>query len=75
MARSNKWENQTALCPHCRRPFGSYRPSDGGCDLMLAKLVLLYVTTLRCAYEDCQRVFTYRPRVTQIQETRSYSKV
>lgn len=64
MALSNRWNNENALCPFCLRVFGEWR--EDGCHLTHARIVLIFVVTLRCGYEDCGKIFTYRPRKTPV---------
>jgi hypothetical protein len=64
MARSNRWQNENALCPFCGRVFGVWL--DGACHLTEARLILIYVVTMKCGHDDCRKDFTYRPRATPL---------
>lgn len=61
MADSNRWANNQALCPKCRKAFAELR-EDGVVRVINAPLVLIRIVTFQCGQEDCGYEFTYRPK-------------
>lgn len=65
MAKSNKWQENKALCPFCLTAFGTWT----GKELETPVLNLLRVATLRCGNDQCRRVFTFRPLAATVRDS------